>query len=124
VQTINRIIDAFPKGEQQAVRTQLSFVLQGVICQMLIPKIGGGRVMAYEIMNVLPSIRALIRDDKIHQIESIIEISQKYGMNTLNMCLADLVMDGKIDRVDAMNKSGNPEQLEKQLIERELKMGR
>jgi twitching motility protein PilT len=124
VQTINRIIDAFPKGEQQAVRTQLSFVLQGVICQMLIPKIGGGRVMAYEIMNVLPSIRALIRDDKVHQIESIIEISQKFGMNTLNMCLADLVMDGKIDKMDAIVKSQNPEQFEKLLIERELRAGR
>jgi twitching motility protein PilT len=123
VQTINRIIDAFPKGEQQTIRTQLSFVLQGVICQTLLPKIGGGRIMSYEIMNVLPSIRALIRDDKVHQIESIIEISQKFGMNTMNMRLADLVMSRQIDRIIAISKSSNPENLEKLLLERELKRG-
>jgi twitching motility protein PilT len=123
VQTINRIIDAFPKGEQQTIRTQLSFVLQGVICQILLPKQGGGRIMAYEIMNVLPSIRALIRDDKVHQIESIIEISQKFGMNTLNMKLADLVMARQVDRLVAMGKSSNPENLEKLLLERELRTG-
>ncbi|MDR2581547.1 MAG: type IV pilus twitching motility protein PilT [Fibromonadaceae bacterium] len=123
VQTINRIIDAFPKGEQETIRTQLSFVLQGVICQTLLPKLGGGRVMAYEIMNVQPSIRALIRDDKVHQIESMIEIGQKFGMNTMNMRLADLVMSRQIDRLAAMQKSSNPENLEKLLIERELKRG-
>jgi len=123
VQTINRIIDAFPKGEQQTIRTQLSFVLQGVICQTLLPRLGGGRVMAYEVMNVLPSIRALIRDDKVHQIESIIEISQKFGMNTMNMRLADLVMSRQIDRLVAMGKSSNPENLEKLLLEKELKKG-
>jgi len=123
VQTINRIIDAFPKGEQQTIRTQLSFVLQGVICQTLLPKLGGGRVMAYEVMNVLPSIRALIRDDKVHQIESIIEISQKFGMNTMNMRLADLVLARQIDRLLALNKSSNPENLEKLLLEKELKKG-
>jgi twitching motility protein PilT len=123
VQTINRIIDAFPKGEQQTIRTQLSFVLQGVICQTLLPKVGGGRVMAYEVMNVLPSIRALIRDDKVHQIESIIEISQKFGMNTMNMRLADLVLSRQIDRLLALNKSSNPENLEKLLLEKELKKG-
>jgi twitching motility protein PilT len=123
VQTINRIIDAFPKGEQQTIRTQLSFVLQGVVCQTLLPKLGGGRVMAYEVMNVLPSIRALIRDDKVHQIESIIEISQKFGMNTMNMRLADLVISRQIDRLMALNKSSNPENLEKLLLERELRKG-
>jgi len=123
VQTINRIIDAFPKGEQQTIRTQLSFVLQGVICQTLLPKLGGGRVMAYEVMNVLPSIRALIRDDKVHQIESIIEISQKFGMNTMNMRLADLVLSRQIDRLLALNKSSNPENLEKLLLEKELRKG-
>ena len=123
VQTINRIIDAFPKGEQQTIRTQLSFVLQGVVCQTLLPKLGGGRVMAYEVMNVLPSIRALIRDDKVHQIESIIEISQKFGMNTMNMRLADLVLSKQIDRLMALNKSSNPENLEKLLLEKELRKG-
>jgi len=121
VQTINRIIDAFPKGEQQTIRTQLSFVLQGVICQTLIPKLGGGRVMAYEVMNVNPGIRALIRDDKVHQIESMIEIGQKQGMNTMNMKLADLVIARQIDRLVALGRSSSPENLEKLLLEKELR---
>jgi twitching motility protein PilT len=74
-------------------------------------------------MNVQPSIRALIREDKVHQIESMIEIGQKFGMNTMNMRLADLVMSKQIDRLMAIQKSNNPENLEKILIERELKRG-
>ncbi len=120
VQTINRIVDAFPKGEQQTIRTQLSFVLQGVICQTLLPKVGGGRVMCYEVMCVTPGIRALIRDDKVHQIESMIEIGQKFGMNTMNMRMVDLVAERKVDRFDALAKSSNPDQLEKLLMEKGL----
>lgn len=120
VQTINRIVDAFPKGEQQTIRTQLSFVLQGVICQTLLPKIGGGRVMCYEIMNCTPGIRALIRDDKVHQIESMIEIGQKFGMNSMNMRLCELIAERKVDRFDGLAKSPNPEQLEKLLMEKGL----
>ena len=116
VQTINRVVDAFPKGEQQTVRTQLSFVLQGVICQTLVPKIGGGRVMAYEIMSVTPGIRALIRDDKVHQIESMIEIGQKFGMNTMNMCLCELVKNHKVDRFEALARSPSPDQLEQLFV--------
>lgn len=115
VQTINRIVDAFPQGEQQTVRTQLSFVLQGVICQMLLPKIGGGCVMCYEVMNVTPAIRALIRDSKTHQIGAMIEIGQKFGMNTMNMRLAELVRLGKLDHFEAVAKSPDPAQLEKDL---------
>jgi twitching motility protein PilT len=120
VQTINRIVDAFPKGEQQTIRAQLGFVLQGVICQMLLPKIGGGRIMASEIMSCTPAVRSLIRDDKIHQIESIIEVSQKHGMNTLNHSLLKLVQSGQVDRFDALNKSANHEQLEKMFQEHGL----
>ncbi len=120
VQTVNRIVDAFPKGEQQTIRTQLSFVLQGVICQTLLPKIGGGRVMCYEVMNCTPGIRALIRDDKVHQIESMIEIGQKFGMNTMNMRLCELIAERKVDRFDGIAKSPNPDQLEKLLMEKGL----
>ena len=120
VQTVNRIVDAFPKGEQQTIRTQLSFVLQGVICQTLLPKIGGGRVMCYEVMNCTPGIRALIRDDKVHQIESMIEIGQKFGMNTMNMRLCELIAERKVDRFDGIAKSPNPGQLEKLLMEKGL----
>lgn len=120
VQTINRIVDVFPKEEQQTIRTQLSFVLQGVICQTLLPKIGGGRVMCYEVMTMTPGIRALIRDDKVHQIESMIEIGQKFGMNTMNMRLCELVADRKVDRFDALTKSPSPDALEKLMMERGL----
>jgi len=71
----------------------------------------------------LPSIRALIRDDKVHQIESIIEISQKFGMNTMNMRLADLVLARQVDRLVAIGRSSNPENLEKLLLEKELRPG-
>jgi twitching motility protein PilT len=120
VQTINRIVDVFPKGEQQTIRTQLSFVLQGVICQTLLPKVGGGRVMCYEVMNMTPGIRALIRDDKVHQIESMIEIGQKFGMNTMNMRLCELIAERKVDRFDALAKSPSPDSLEKLLMEKGL----
>ena len=112
-QTINRIIDMFQQGERDSVRAQLAFVLEGVICQQLIPKIGGGRVCATEILVVTPAIRSLIRDDKLHQIQGIMEVSQKYGMQTLNMDLAKLVIQRKISREDAMVYSGDNEQLEK-----------
>ena len=120
VQTINRIVDVFPKGEQQTIRTQLSFVLQGVICQTLLPKVGGGRVMCYEVMNMTPGIRALIRDDKVHQIESMIEIGQKFGMNTMNMRLCELISERKVDRFEALAKSPSPDSLEKLLMEKGL----
>jgi len=112
-QTINRVIDMFEQGERDAVRAQLAFVLEGVVCQQLIPKIGGGRVCACEVLNVTPAIRSLIRDDKLHQIQGIMEVSQKYGMQTLNMDLAKLVIQRKITREDAMMYSGDNEQLEK-----------
>ncbi len=112
-QTISRIIDMFQQGERDSVRAQLAFVLEGVVCQQLIPKIGGGRVCATEIMSVTPAIRSLIRDDKLHQLQGTMEVSQKYGMQTLNMDLAKLVIQRKITREDAMIYSGDNEQLEK-----------
>jgi twitching motility protein PilT len=76
--------------------------------------------MCYEVMNMTPGIRALIRDDKVHQIESMIEIGQKFGMNTMNMRLAELIAERKVDRFDALSKSPSPESLEKLLMERGL----
>ncbi len=112
-QTINRVIDMFQQGERDAVRAQLAFVLEGVICQQLIPKIGGGRVVACEVLNITPAIRSLIRDDKVHQIQGIMEVSQKYGMQTLNMDLAKLVIGRKITKEDALTYTTDSEQLEK-----------
>jgi twitching motility protein PilT len=84
-ETINRIIDVFPSHQQSQVRAQLAFVLEGVVTQILLQKTGGkGRVMACEVMVATPAIRALIRDDKVHQIYSAMQAGKKHGMMTLN----------------------------------------
>jgi twitching motility protein PilT len=110
-QTINRIIDVFPMGQQSQVRAQLSLVLEGVLSQTLIPKVGGGRVMAMEIMVATPAIRNLIREEKIHQIYSAIQSGSKYGMQTMNQSLAELVKKRQISRDEAMNRSTLPDEL-------------
>jgi twitching motility protein PilT len=113
VQTINRVIDVFPAHQQSQIRTQLSFVLEGVVSQTLIPRAnGGGRVIALEVMVPNPAIRNLIREDKIHQIYSQMQIGQdKFGMQTLNQCLADLYTRRVISHEDAMARSSDPDEL-------------
>jgi len=92
-EAVNRIIDVFPSHQQSQVRAQLAFCLEGIITQTLLPKIGGrGRAMAAEILVVTPAIRALIRDDKIHQIYSMMQSGKKYGMQTMNDGLYNLYM--------------------------------
>lgn len=117
VQTINRIINVFPSDEQDQVRTLLSFVLQGVVAQQLIPKtFESGRVCAMEIMRTSPAIRNLIREDKIHQIYSQMQIGQqKTGMVTMNQSLKRFVDSGILDSDTAMTYSTQPEELGKQL---------
>ncbi len=110
-ESINRIIDAFPTNQQDQVRVALSFCLQAVVAQCLIPKVNGGRVMALEIMIVTPAIRALIRDDKVHQIYSMIQSGQKYGMKTMNQSLAEHYNCGRININDAMSYSSNIQEL-------------
>lgn len=110
-ETINRIVDVFPSNQQDQIRVTLSFTLQAVVSQILIPKIGGGRVMALEIMVVTPAIRAIIRDDKVHQIYSMIQAGLKFGMKTMNQSLAELYQGGKITINDAMSYSTNPQEL-------------
>jgi len=110
-QTINRIIDVFPTTQQAQVRAQLSLVLEGVFSQTLIPKIGGGRTMAMELMVVTPAIRNLIREEKVHQIYSAIQSGAKYGMQTMNQSLAELIRRRQISRDDGMNRSTLPEEL-------------
>jgi twitching motility protein PilT len=117
-QTINRIIDVFPTGQQAQVRAQLSLVLEGVLSQTLIPKIGGGRVMAMEIMVATPAVRNLIREEKVHQIYSLLQAGSKYGMQTMNQSLADLVRRRLITREHALNRSTVPEELA-QLLQHE-----
>src|SRR6266545_1946809 len=111
-QTINRIIDVFPTTQQSQVRAQLSLVLEGVLSQQLIPTSDGrGRVMSLEIMVTTPAIRNLIREEKIHQIYSAMQAGQKFGMQTMNQSLLDLVQKRKITREEALNRSMLPEEL-------------
>jgi twitching motility protein PilT len=110
-QTINRIIDVFPTAQQTQIRIQLSLVLEGVLSQALVPGIGGGRVMAMEIMVATPAIRNLIREEKIHQIYSSLQVGAKYGMQTMNQSLADLVRRRLITRDDALTRTSLPDEL-------------
>jgi twitching motility protein PilT len=114
-EAINRIVDVFPTNQQEQVRVQLSFVLQAIVTQQLIPKINGGRVLAMEILMATPAIRAVIRDDKIHQIYSLIQAGQKYGMKTMNMALSELHAARKISLADAMAHSTSPAELEEMI---------
>ena len=114
-ETINRIVDVFPTNQQEQIRVTLSFCLQAVVSQTLIPKVGGGRVLAMEIMVATPAIRAIVRDDKIHQLYSMIQSGQKYGMKTMNQSLAELYTSGKVTINDAMNHSGDPQELSEML---------
>ena len=112
VQTINRIIDVFPSQQQQQVRTQLSFVLLGIISQQLVPKVGGtGRMLACEVMVATPAIRSLIREQKVHQIYSVVQTAQKEGMRTMNQALYNLYEEKVISYEEAMARSNNPEDL-------------
>jgi twitching motility protein PilT len=112
IQTINRVIDVFPSHQQSQIRLVLSFVLEGVICQNLIPKIGGGRVMACEVMIPNAAIRNLIREDKLQQVKSQMQIGQaKYGMQTLNQSLCDLYLRQQISLEEAMGNSSDLDEL-------------
>jgi len=113
VQTINRIVDVFPPYQQAQVRAQLSFVLEGVLCQSLLPRANGpGRVLAIELMVPNPAIRNLIREDKIHQIYSQMQIGQdKFGMQTMNQSLASLFQRRLISMDDALARSNDIEEL-------------
>ena len=111
-ESINRIIDAFPAHQQGQVRTQLAFVLEGVVTQMLIPKAKGkGRVIAVEVMMCTPAIRAVIRDDKIHQIYSLMQAGKKHGMQTMNDALQLLYVQGEVTLEEALKRSGDQNEL-------------
>jgi twitching motility protein PilT len=115
-QTINRIIDVFPAHQQGQIRTQLSLVLEGIVCQALLPKVGGGRTVSLEIMVPTPAIRNLIREDKVHQIYSAMQTGQeKVGMQTNNQSLASLQMSGKITLETALLASSNREELQEMI---------
>ena len=110
-EAINRIIDVFPSHQQSQVRAQLAFVLEGIVTQALVPKAGGrGRAMAAEVLVVTPAIRALIRDDKVHQIYSSMQSGKKFGMQTLNDALYALYMNKEITSDDALKVTSSPDE--------------
>ena len=113
VQTINRIVDVFPPYAQAQIRAQLSFVLEGVLCQSLLPRANGpGRAMALEVMIPNAAIRNLIREDKIHQIYSSMQVGQeKFGMQTMNQSLASLYQRRMVSLEDAMGRSPDVDEL-------------
>lgn len=112
IQTINRILDSFPPHQQDQVRAQLSFSLEGIVSQQLLPKVGGGRVMAMEILAPTAAIRNLIREDKLHQVYSQMQMGQsKFGMQTMNQSLFALFQQRLITPEDALARSPNVEEL-------------
>jgi len=108
-ESINRIIDVFPSGQQAQIRAQLAFVLEGVVTQTLLPRAKGrGRVMACEIMVATPAIRAMIRDDNVHQIPSMLQAGQRHGMQTMNHDLYRLYTQREVTRDECLRVSGQP----------------
>jgi twitching motility protein PilT len=116
-QTINRIIDVFPPHQQAQVRAQLSLVLEGILCQTLLPKSNGqGRALALEILIPNAAIRNLIREDKVHQIYSAMQVGQlRYGMQTFNQSLSALVLRRQISEELALSMSSSPDELREML---------
>jgi twitching motility protein PilT len=119
--TIDRIVDAFPPGQQEQIRLQLSNNLQAVLCQQLLPRNNQpGRVCCQEVMIATPAIRNLIREAKAHQITSMIQTSGNIGMQTMDMCLRDMVMKGLVTREMALARAMNRTDLENMLMQAEM----
>jgi twitching motility protein PilT len=118
-ESINRIVDTFPSNQQGQVRAQLAFVLEGVLSQQLIPhKSGRGRAMVAEVMVCTQAIRAVIRDDKIHQIYGLMQAGQKYGMQTMNQALFNALIHGQVTREEAMRRTHDEQELLQMLGEK------
>jgi len=117
--TVNRIIDAFPTNQQEQVRTQLSTAIIGVVAQTLLPKIGGGRVAAYEILVVTPAIGNLIRENKTFRINSSIQTGAKLGMQLLDDHLFKLWNEKKVTKENVIAKAQNPDDLAQRIFNAE-----
>jgi twitching motility protein PilT len=116
---VDRIIDVFPPDQQQQVRVQLAETLQGVISQVLVPKVGGGRIAAHEIMIGTDAIRACIREGKTTQMQNVLQTGSRVGMQLLDNVLIDLIKAGKITVDDALAKSHNPDHIRRSAGERQ-----
>ena len=111
---IDRVIDVFPPAQQEQIRIQLADVLECVITKALLPKIGGGRVAAYEILVATPAVRSLIRQNKSFQIPSAMQTGKRQGMQTLDDALADLIRSGKVTLDTALSVANDPVALRSQ----------
>jgi len=112
-EAVNRIVDVFPSDQQKQILTQLAFTLEGVITQQLIPRsFAKGRVMCAEVLVCTPAIKAVIREGKTHQIYSLMQAGQKYGMQTMNQALLQAVLDKSLSREHAMERTGDRAELE------------
>jgi twitching motility protein PilT len=115
-ESINRVVDLFPPDQQTQILAQLSFVLQGVITQQLIPRArGGGRVMCCEVLVCTPAVRAVIREGKIHQVYSLMQAGQKFGMQTMNQSLHNSVMRREITFEQALERSAEVKELQQMM---------
>jgi twitching motility protein PilT len=115
-ESINRIVDSFPAQQQSQIRAQLAFVLEAVLTQQLLPRAGGrGRVLVAEIMICTPAIRAVIRDNKIHQIYGLMQAGQKYGMQTMNQALYTAIVNRLVTQSEAMHHSSDTQELTQML---------
>ncbi len=112
-EAVNRIVDVFPANQQRQILTQLAFTLEGVVTQQLVPRRhGGGRVMCAEVLVCTPAIRTVIREGKIHQVYSLMQAGQKYGIQTMNQALLQAVLDGALAPEDAFERSSDRNELE------------
>jgi twitching motility protein PilT len=121
--TVNRIIDAFPGNLQDQIRTQLSTALVGIVAQSLLPKIGGGRCAAYEILVVTSGIANLIRENKTFRISSSIQTGAKFGMQLMDDCLFKLWREEKVTIEDTLAKAHNPDDLAKRILNAQRGLG-
>ena len=122
-EAVNRIVDSFPSDQQKQIYTQLAFVMEGVITQQLVPRQrGGGRAMVAEVLVCTPAVKAVIREGKTHQIYSLMQAGQKFGMQTMNQGLLMAVQDKHISVEEAMNRSSDSGELEQMMSKLNLRM--
>jgi twitching motility protein PilT len=115
-EAVNRIVDVFPPQQQPQILAQLAFVLEGIVTQQLIPRMrGGGRILVPEILIVNPAVRAVIREGKTHQIYTLMQAGQKYGMQTMNQALFSAWLNRNISYEEAMGRSTDPRELEQMI---------
>ena len=112
-QSIDRMIDVFPPHQQPQIRAQLSNILQAIVSQRLIPSIGGGRVIAAEILVATPAVRNIIREGKSHQLDAVIQTGGEYGMQSMDKTLVTLIHNGTITYDEARNYAVDIEELDR-----------